>query len=164
YREAYFNYQQYLNQKKDAGNREEVESLIEQMRRRMEEEEEQKTRVARDPAAAKNVEAVLAQPPAGPQEPPLFAAPAPASSVKPLHVAGYAAMGAGAVAEGLAFVFHGSAQSAANEFNQKYQSGQLTAADAHLRDDAQNKGRIATAALIGGAVLLAAGAVLSFAF
>ena len=165
YREAYFNYQQYLNQKKDAGNREEVQSLIEQMRSRMDEEEEQKTRVARDPAAAKNVETVIQAPPA-PQEPPLFAAPAPApaSPVKPLHVAGYAALGAGAVAEGLAFVFHSSAQSAANEFNQKYQSGQLTGADAHLRDDAQSKGKLATAALIGGAALLAAGAVLSFAF
>ena len=166
WREAYFNYQQYLNQKKDAPNRDEVESMIEQMRARMNEEDEQKTRIAANPAAARNVETVLQpQPPAQPQEPPLFAsAPPPNHPASRVHIAGYATLGAGAVAEALAFVFHSSAQGAADQFNQKYQSGQLTGADAHLRDDAQSKGRLATAALVGGAALLVAGGVLSFAF
>jgi len=166
WKDAYFNYRQYLNQKKDPSNRDEAESLAEQMRLKMEEEEEQRTRVARNPAAAQNQESTLAAATLPPQEPPLFAQPASAApaSVKPLHVAGYAAMGAGVLAGGLAFVFHNSAQSAADQFNQKYQSGQLTAGDAQLRDDAQSKGKLATAALIGGAILLAGGAVLSFAF
>lgn len=163
WKEAYFNYRQYLGQKKDAPNKDEAESLAEQMRLKMEEEEEQRTRIARNPAAAQNGESTLAVASLPPQEAPLFPQQ-PSPTLKPLHVAGYVAIGAGVLAEGLAFVFHSSAQSAADQFNQKYQSGQLTPADAHLRDDAQSKGKLATAALIGGALLLAAGGVLSFAF
>jgi tetratricopeptide (TPR) repeat protein len=163
WKDAYFNYRQYLNQKKDASNREEAESLAEQMRLKMEEEEEQKTRVARNPAAAHNPESTM--PPAAlpQQEPPLFPQQ-PSSGPKPLHIAGYATIGAGVVAGGLALLIHGSAQSSADQFNQKYQGGQLTSADAQLRDDAQSKGKTATACAIGAAVLVATGAVLSFAF
>ena len=52
WKEAYFNYRQYLGQKKDAPNKDEAESLAEQMRLKMEEEEEQRTRIARNPAAS----------------------------------------------------------------------------------------------------------------
>src|SRR5262249_38830852 len=123
------------------------------------------TRVARNPAAAHNPENTM--PPAAlpATEPPIFPQQPPAgSAMKPLHIAGYATMGAGVVAGGLALLFHGSAQSTADQFNQKYQSGQPPAADAQLRDDAQSKGKTATACAIGAAVLVATGAVLSFAF
>jgi hypothetical protein len=73
-------------------------------------------------------------------------------------------LGLGVAAEGAAFVFHSSAQSAADQFNQKYAAGTLTAADAKLKSDAQSKGKLATAALAGGLALLAASAVLCFAF
>jgi len=164
WKEAYFNYRQYLSLKKGASNREEAESLAEQMRLKMEEEEEQRTRVARNPTAAHNAEATMPVGALPPQEPPIFPPPPPGSGMKPAHIAGYAAIGLGAVAGGLALVFHGSAQSSADQFNQKYQSGQLTAADAQLRDDAQSKGKTATACAIGAAVLVVTGAVLSFAF
>ncbi len=162
WREAYFNYQQYLNLKKDAPNREEVEQLADQMRKRMDAEEEQKSRIAAVPV---KTETVLPQAP-----PPVVAEPTPLFATatekrgSSLKYAGYGAIAAGAVAETLAFVFHGSAQTAADQFNQKYQSGQLTAADSSLRDDAQSKGKLATFALIGGAVLIATGATLAFAF
>jgi tetratricopeptide (TPR) repeat protein len=91
------------------------------------------------------------------------AAPAPESN-RTLRVAGYAAIGAGVVGEGLALLFHGSAQSAASEYNQKHAAGTLTAADASLKSDVESKGRLATVAAIGGALLLATGGVLSFAF
>lgn len=247
WQQAYFYYRQYLSKKPDAPNREETESLIEQMRRRMDEEEEQRLRVPRDPAAAKNDESELSlsklygapaaaagapnpaatqtvpapsatpkslaspsaapttlaptpaapkpalatsanpsiPPPASPGAPPAAAVtvvapsvskpvvpvPAAATSSAPapepnrtLRVAGYAAIGAGVVGEGLALLFHGSAQSAASEYNQKHAAGTLTAADASLKSDAESKGRLATVAAIGGALLLATGGVLSFAF
>lgn len=171
WREAYFNYRQYLNLKKDVQNRDEVESLLGEMRKRMDEEDAQKTRIAPNPALAKNAETTLsipATPPQPPQEAPLFATSAPVpqegGGVRPAHVAGYVALGLGVAAEGAAFLFHSSAQTAADQFNQKYQSGQLTAADAQLKNDAQSKGTLATAALIGGAALIVTGAVLSFAF
>lgn len=171
YSDAYFYYRQYLSQKSDAPNRPEVESLVEQMRRRMDEENEQKMRTERDPAAVHNSESTLAAAaplplaakPGAATAPVVKAAPAP-SSPRALHLAGYAAMGAGALAGGAAFVFHSSAQSSADQFNRKYAAGQLTLADTRLRTDAQSKGKLATAALIGGAVLLVTGAVLSFAF
>lgn len=158
YKDAYFYYRQYLGQKGEIANRAEVESLVEQMRLKLDEEEEQKTRIARDPAAAKNSEAILVHPDPAP---PPQAAPPPSHE---LRVAGYVALGAGALGEGLALLMHSSAQSAADQFNQKYSAGQLTAADGKLKSDAQSKGRIATAALIGGAALLLTGAVLCFAF
>jgi hypothetical protein len=246
WQQAYFYYRQYLSKKPDAPNREETESLIEQMRRRMDEEEEQRLRVPRDPAAAHNDESELplsklyatgaptsapaaaaptptpaarnaAPAPSAIQKPQTSAAPATtaaapksaiATSAKPtppaaaplasadmpgaaapsvsrpvtpvpaaatapapapepnrtLRVAGYAAIGAGVVGEGLALLFHGSAQSAASEYNQKHAAGTLTAADASLKSDAESKGRLATVAAIGGALLLATGGVLSFAF
>jgi tetratricopeptide (TPR) repeat protein len=217
WQQAYFYYRQYLSKKPDAPNREETESLIEQMRRRMDEEEEQRLRVPRDPAAAHNDESelplsklyanqgaggapVAAPKPAPPTSPALAAMPAaskaalakppaampsaapsagktitplPAAATAPapvrepnrtLRVAGYAAIGAGVVGEGLALLFHGSAQSAASEYNQKHAAGTLTAADASLKSDAESKGRLATVAAIGGALLLATGGVLSFEF
>ena len=166
YSDAYFYYRQYLSQKADAPNRPEVESLVEQMRRRMDEENEQKMRTERDPAAVHNTEVTLASQHA---EAAAFAAQASAAAAKRastrrLQFAGYAALGAGALAEGVAVAFHSSAQSSADQFNGKYASGQLTTADAQLRSAAQSKGKLATAALIGGALLLVTGAVLSFAF
>ena len=171
YSDAYFYYRQYLSQKADAPNRPEVESLVEQMRRRMDEESEQKMRTERDPAAVHNSESTLAAA-TPPGALPMASKPGAAttstgaspSSPRPLHIAGYAALGAGALAEGAAFAFHSSAQSSADQFNRKYASGQLTTADANLRSEAQSKGKLATAALIGGALLLVTGAVLSFAF
>ena len=164
YSDAYFYYRQYLSQKADAPNRAEVESLVEQMRRRMDDENEQKMRTERDPAAVHNSEGTLPSPHV---EPAAVALPASAGQKKgtpPLHIAGYAALGAGALAEGAALFFHGSAQSSADQFNRKYAAGQLTTADSKLRSDAQSKGKLATAALIGGGLLLVTGAVLSFAF
>ena len=169
WKDAYFNYRQYLNlAKKDAPNREEAESLAGQMRKRMDEEEEQKTRIARDPAAAHNGEATLAAASLPPQEPPLLVQQQPPAQqgggMKATRIAGYAALGAGVVAGGLAFVFHGSAQSSADQFNQKYASGSLTPADAQLRDDANSKGKTATLCAVGAAALVVTGAVLAFAF
>ena len=160
YEQAYFHYRQYLAARPEAPNKPEVESLIAQMRHNMDVEAEQRTRVARDPNAAKNDETVIAAPAEA-------TAPAPAPAApksKGLKIAGYAALGLGAVGEGLAFIFHGSAASAADQFNSKYAAGTLTAADAHLKSDAQSKGKLATAAFIGGSALLVAGAVLTFAF
>ena len=93
-------------------------------------------------------------------------APAPAAMAErhTLRVVGYAALGAGVVGEGLALLFHGSAQSAANEFNQKHAAGTLTSSDASLKSDAESKGRLATVAALGGVLLLATGGLLSFAF
>ena len=160
---ARFNYRQYLNLKPDAPNRAEVEELIEQMQRRADEEKEQQTRIARDKSEAKNRDDILPAP-----KPPVPAAAVqPPPAEPPSHAlrwGGYGALGAGAAVEVLAFVMHGSAQSAADQFNQKYSAGTLTAADTQLRNDAQSKGKLATMALVGGAVLLAAGAVLAIAF
>jgi tetratricopeptide (TPR) repeat protein len=172
YQQAYFHYRQYLNQRPDAANKTEVQSLIEQMRRRIDEEQEQKTRVARDPAAAGNFESTLpgpvdAQPGAAVKAPAAAIggkAPAGAEASHPARIAGYVVLGLGVVAEGAAFMLHSSAQSAADQFNQKYAAGTLTAADAKLKSDAQSKGKLATAALAGGLALLATSAVLCFAF
>jgi tetratricopeptide (TPR) repeat protein len=164
WQQAWFHYNQYLSKDPEAPNRVETESLLEQMRRRMDEEEEQRLRVARDPAASKNSEDVLA-PLVKPAAPALAVAPAPApSGPPPVHVAGYLTLGLGVVAEGVALLAHGSAQSSADLFNQKYASGTLTPADAQLKSDAESKGKLATAAALGGLLLLASGAVLAFAF
>ena len=169
YSDAYFYYRQYLSQKADAPNRPEVESLVEQMRRRMDDENEQKLRTERDPAAAHNSEGTLAAPSGATPMTSKPAAPAAATRAAPsgsnaLHLAGYSALGAGALAGGAAFFLHSAAQSSANEFNSKYAAGQLTTADARLKSAAQSKGKLATAASIAGGLLLATGAVLSFAF
>ncbi len=92
------------------------------------------------------------------------AALAAAHPGRAVHIAGYSSMGAGVVAGGLAFLFHTSAQSSADEFNRKYASGTLTAADAHLKSEVSSKGKLATVAAVGAGVLIATGAVLSFAF
>jgi tetratricopeptide (TPR) repeat protein len=180
---AYFHYRQYLNQKPDASNQAEVESLIEQMKTKMDEEEhaakvqpaptptvvEPARQPAHATAAPEPPPVRIASPPPEPQQP-AFVAPAPAGPTAPppkghaLRYAGYAAFGAGVIAGGAAFVLHGSAQSAADQFNGKYQAGTLTAADARLRDEAASKGKLATEALVAGAVLIATGAVLTFAF
>jgi tetratricopeptide (TPR) repeat protein len=179
---AYFHYRQYLNQNPEASNRVEVESLIEQMKTKIDEDE----RAAKAQPAPVPVVVEAAQPPAqqavAATEPvrmatpppeaqkPAFVAPTPTAPAAPpprghgLRYAGYAALGAGAIAGGVALVLHGSAQSAADQFNGKYQAGTLTAADSRLRDEATSKGKLATEALIAGAVLIAGGAVLSFAF
>ncbi len=164
WQQAYFYYRQYLSKQPDAPNRAETESLVAQMRRRIDEEEEQRSRVARDPATSRNAEDVL--PSAAKQAVPAQAvAPAPTPwRPTPVHVAGYVALGAGVIAEGVALLAHNSAQSSADRFNQKHAAGTLTAADAQLKSDAESKGRIATTAAIGGLVLLASGAVLSFVF
>jgi tetratricopeptide (TPR) repeat protein len=162
---AYFHYRQYLNQKPDAPNRAEVESLIEQMKGKMD-EEERMTKVEAVPAPP--VQIAAAQPP--PQERPAFVAPAPVPPPRTevaspaLRYAGYAAFGVGALAGGAAFALHSVAQSSADQFNGKYQAGTLTPADSKLRDEAQSKGKLATGAVVAGAALLVAGAVLVFAF
>lgn len=172
WQQAYFYYRQYLSKQPDAPNRAETESLVEQMRRRMDEEEEQRSRVARDPAASRNSEDVL---PGAPKQaapaPVVVAAPAQAIAAvptpwrpTPAHVAGYVALGAGAVAEGVALLMHNSAQSSADRFNQKHAAGTLTASDAQLKSDAESKGKLATVAAVGGLLLLASGAVLTFVF
>src|SRR6185503_6165453 len=116
---ARFNYRQYLNLKPDAPNRAEVEELIGQMQRRIDEEREQQTRVPRDQTVAKNTDTLLPAPPK-PAAPAAAVAPAPAEpSGHPLRWAGYAALGTGAAVEVVAFLMHSSAQSAADQFNQK---------------------------------------------
>ena len=162
YEQAWFHYRQYLNARPDASNKADVESLIAQMRHNMDVEAEQKTRVARDPNAAKNDEGV--QPLAAPAEATAAQPAGTAQKSTGTKVAGYVALGAGAVAGGLAFMFNSSAKSAANEFNTKYANGTLTAADAQLKSDAESKGKSATIALVGCAALLVTGAVLTFAF
>jgi hypothetical protein len=59
---------------------------------------------------------------------------------------------------------HNSAQSSADRFNQKHAAGTLTAADAQLKSDAESKGKLATVAAVGGLLLLASGAALTFVF
>ena len=85
-------------------------------------------------------------------------------SGRAVHIAGYSAMGLGVAAGGLAFVFHSSAQSSADQFNQKYASGTLTPADAQLKSEVASKGKLATLAAVGAGVLVVTGAVLAFAF
>lgn len=93
-------------------------------------------------------------------------APGPAAekSSGALRYVGFAALGVGALAEGMAFVFHSSAQSAADQLNQKYAAGTLEPSDAHLKSDVESKGQLATLSAIGGAVLLVTGGALSFVF
>jgi tetratricopeptide (TPR) repeat protein len=160
---AYFHYRQYLNQRPDAPNRVEVEGLIEQMKGKMDDEE----RLAKaEPPPAPPLKVATVPPPTA--EKPAFLATAPKAKMEThssaLRYAGYASFGVGALAGGAAFALHNSAQSSADQFNSKYQAGTLAPADGKLRDDAQSKGKLATGALLAGAALLAAGAVLTFAF
>jgi hypothetical protein len=95
--------------------------------------------------------------------------PSPGPLVVEKHVSawrytGYAMIGVGLVAGGVAYAMHSSAQSAADQFNGKYQAGGLTAADTKLRDDAQSKGNLATESLIAGLALVTAGGALTIAF
>jgi tetratricopeptide (TPR) repeat protein len=163
---AYFHYRQYLNQRPDAPNRPEVEGLIEQMKGKMDEEERLAKAEGATPATPPPTVTVKpATPPPPPK--PAFVATTPAPKIEQSHAlryTGYVALGLGAVAEGAAFAFHSSAQSSADQFNGKYQAGTLTPADSKLRDDAQSKGKLATTAVVAGAALLVAGAVLTFAF
>ena len=91
-------------------------------------------------------------------------APAEPTNRKGVHVAGYVAMGTGVAAGGLAFLFHSSAQSSADELSKKYAAGTLQPSDSKLKDDVSSKGKLATMSVIGGAVLIAGGAVAVFAF
>jgi tetratricopeptide (TPR) repeat protein len=87
-----------------------------------------------------------------------------AARAKTLRYAGLATVGVGIGAEVLAFIFHASAQSSANELSRRYQAGTLQASDASLRRDMDSKGRLSTVAAIGGAVLIAAGTAAVFTF
>ncbi|MBS2021387.1 MAG: hypothetical protein JST92_03185 [Deltaproteobacteria bacterium] len=89
---------------------------------------------------------------------------APGVKSKGTRIAGYTLLGAGVVAGAMAFVFHSGAQSSADEFNSKYQSGTLKPSDASLRDDANSKGTLATVSVIGAGVCLVSGALLTFVF
>jgi len=179
-KQALFYYQQYLAKKPDAPNRTEVEGLMSGVRGKLSEQEQEEA----------NRRALEGKPPEAPEPPADQAAPAaaeakvgiespPRAAVPPQAVAapppgparrgpprfvGWAALGAGAAAEGLALIFRSSAQSAADEVAKKYAAGTLQPSDAKLRSDADSKGRAATIAALGGAALIVAGAVLTFAF
>lgn len=183
YQQAYFAYSQFLHLRPDAPNRSEVEGLMAQMKQKMEEKEEyekghpsatleekdEPEKRAEPPAPPPPVRvavAAAAQPRATAAPPAAVAAstPPPARPSQAPRVASYVALGAGVLAEGAAFAFHSGAQSAADQFNRKYADRTLTADDARLKSDAQSKGKLATAAAVGGGVLLLTGAVLFFAF
>jgi tetratricopeptide (TPR) repeat protein len=179
-KQAIFYYSQYLTQKPDAPNRTDVEQMVASLKMKLAEEEEadaasraalaarSKSKGARAPlatAAPAGAPVVPATAPgrAAPQA--AVSAPAPRSGMKPARIAGIAALGLGAGAEVLALVFHSSAQSAADALNKKYgASGGYSQADLALNDQRVSKGRMATVAAIGGAALIAAGAVATFAF
>ena len=80
------------------------------------------------------------------------------------HLAGAAALGVGALAGVLSFVFHGSAQAAADTLDQHYASNAVKPEDTQLKDTVKSKGQLATMAAIGCAALVVSGAVLTFAF
>ncbi|HEY2020668.1 MAG TPA: hypothetical protein VGH68_05900, partial [Paraburkholderia sp.] len=106
---------------------------------------------------------------AAPSQKPEFVDSSPGPLVIEKHTSawrytGYAMIGVGLVAGGVAFAMHGSAQSAADQFNGKYQAGALTAADTKLRDDSESKGKLATESLIAGIALVATGGALTIAF
>lgn len=195
YQQAYFYYKQYLSQRPEASNREEVEQFIAQMKKKIDAEEAaEKQRKERDaltpghsnypedhlaneagsgaasagaaaPGMAAPASAAALPEAARASEPePPAAAAAHAQPASRLHYAGWALLGAGVLAEGAAFYFHGSAQSAADQFNSHYTGGQLTPSDSQLKQDAQSKGSTATLLLAGGALALVSGALLSFAF
>jgi tetratricopeptide (TPR) repeat protein len=166
---AIFFYSQYLTRQPDATNRAEVEARIAELRAQLQRETGRPPRDVEPPKAA-----AAAPPPAVARpasKPARAAAPAaavaaspPSASIKPTRLAGYVALGAGVLLEGGAYLFHSSASSAADELSRKYNAGTLTPADAHLRSDIDSKGRLATMSAIGGALLLASGAALVFAF
>ena len=186
YQQAYFYYSQFLHLRPEAPNRSEVEGLMAQMKQKLEEKEEYErghptstvdddgkkpasdapARQAQEAPVRAATTAVLQPRPAAP--PPAVTAAAPAAPAGPgshgPRIAGYVALGAGVVAEGAAFAFHSGAQSAADQFNRKYADHSLTAGDAQLKSDAQSKGKLATAAAVGGGLLLITGAILTFAF
>lgn len=94
---------------------------------------------------------------------------APPSTDKPgwatgPHIAGSAALGVGALAGVLSFVFHGSAQAAADTLDQHYASHAVKPEDTQLKDTVKSKGQLATMAAIGCAALVVSGAVLTFVF
>ena len=177
-KEAVFYYSQYLTRQPDAANRAEVESRITELRSRLKVEQPPASsadadKPAKAAGAPKNVASApppavakaeskrsrRSAPPAAVKAPPVAEA-----SIKSTTVAGYLALGAGVLLEGGAFVFHSSASSAADELSKKYKDGTLTQSDAHLRSDINSTGRLATMSAVGGALLLASGAVLVFAF
>ena len=194
YQQAYFYYSQFLHLKPDAPNRSEVEGLMVQMKQKVEEKEEYERghpQVTLDDEAKKpEIPARLTASPSAPSAAVTAAAsqPAPSAAVtatasptapaeaaaataspakhgaRATRIAGYVVGAAGVLAEGAALVFHSGAQSSADQFNHKYADHTLTAADAHLKGDAQSKGRLATAAAVSGGLLLVTGAVLTFAF
>lgn len=180
YQQAYFYYSQFLHLRPEAPNRSEVEGLMAQMKQKLDEKEEFEKN---HPTSTLDDEGKrpAAEAPTRPESPvrvaataalqPRPAAPLAATATRPAatssrapRIAGYVALGAGVLAEGAAFAFHSGAQSAADQFNRKYAGHSLTADDAHLKTDAQSKGKLATVAAVGGGLLLITGAVLTFAF
>jgi len=120
-------------------------------------------------AAPQSSSVVLTPQPAAAAQKPDFVDSSPGPITVEKHVSawrytGYAAIGLGLVAGGVAYAMHSSAQSSADRFNSKYQAGALTPADTALRDESQSKGKLATEALIAGIGLIAAGGALTIAF
>jgi tetratricopeptide (TPR) repeat protein len=180
YRHAYFYYSQFLSQRPDAANRTEVEQFMLSMKSKMDQEEPLNVSPAApaDSANSASLDGEVAVAGKPTDQRAVASAPGAAVAIVPApplssekqtfftgpHIGGIAAAG-GALALGLvAVISHASAQSDANTLNQKYQDGTLTTQDASLKSDVDSKGKLATIGAIGGAVLLAAGAVLIFAF
>ena len=106
------------------------------------------------------------RPPPAPAEATIAAVPStdkPGWATGP-HVAGAAALGVGALAGVLSFVFHGSAQAAADTLDQHYAANAVKPEDTQLKDTVKSKGQLATMAAMGCAALVVSGAVLTFVF
>jgi tetratricopeptide (TPR) repeat protein len=183
-KQAIFYYKQYLARKVAPPNRPEVEALINDLGAKLAEQRRVEGKPGPQPASAAPPAPAGPQAPTGADAPAVeapegevqavaarpavpaaaLAAPAPSTGTSGTRIAGYAALGTGAAVGGLAFLFHSSAQSAADELSRKYNAGTLQTSDAHLKSDVDSKGRMATFSAIGSAVLIAAGAAAVFAF
>jgi tetratricopeptide (TPR) repeat protein len=164
--QAYFYYSQYLNLRPDAPNRSEVKNFMAAMKQKADSSEDvDKTRGEADTVRPGPATTPADHPDDGQEDKPREVH----QLGNPLNTVAAATNpvpsgAASSPAGGLAFLFHSNAQSAADQFNQKYSSGTLTAADAQLKSTAQSKGTLATLSLVGAGVLLATGSVLFFAF
>jgi len=183
YHHAYFYYAQYLSQRPDAANRSEVEQFMSAMKGKMDDEDQMKAAqsaaapaaIARGSAGGEKVAVVSAEPKPGAAgqttaAPPIAVVAPPIADAKSdtfwtaPHIGGVIA-GGGAVALGaVALISHASAVSSANQLNQEYQAGTLTAQDSSVKSDVDSKGKLATIGAVGGAALLVTGALLVFAF
>lgn len=114
--------------------------------------------------------AVAAVAPKPPPAPSAAVAPAPAPAPSPQRAwtkpAGYAALGLGAVAAGVGAYFGAKSKSQLDQAESGFHAnnGAYTASDASLLDSGNSKARNANALFIASGVLLAAGAVITFAF